>query len=114
MFAVRPGLALVLLLWYGSAAAGQGSVDYARDVKPIIAQHCVSCHGAKVAKGKLRLDTAAFMMKGGNSGPAIIAGKAVQSPLIDALKGANDFTAMPYKKPALPEKQIRLLAAWID
>jgi hypothetical protein len=114
LFVVRIGLLPVVLVGCASSAAAQGTVDYVRDVKPIITQHCVSCHGAKMAKGKLRLDTAAFMRKGGNSGPAIVPGKAGQSSLIDALKGTNDFTAMPFKKPALAEKQVRLLEAWID
>jgi mono/diheme cytochrome c family protein len=97
-----------------SASATQGTVDYVRDVKPILAQHCFSCHAAKITKAKLRLDTAASMVKGGASGPAIVPGNAQGSPLIDALKGANGFTAMPLKKPALSPKQIAIIAAWID
>ena len=101
---------------FGYAAVGRADppVDYLRKVKPILAQHCFSCHSAKIHKGKLRLDTAALMRKGGASGPAIIPGKSSASLLVQALKGTNDVTQMPYKKPALSEKQIRLVATWID
>jgi cytochrome c553 len=102
------------MLWYASIAAAQDAVDYVRDIKPLLAQHCVSCHGAKMAKAKLRLDTAAFMLKGGTAGPAIVPGKSEQSPMIDALRGANDFTPMPLNKPALAAKLIGVVAAWID
>jgi mono/diheme cytochrome c family protein len=114
MRALRLGLPSVLVLCSVSVAAAQETADYVRNVKPILKQHCVACHGPKVVKAKLRLDTAAGVRKGGARGPAVVPGKAAESPLIDALKGANDFTLMPFNKPALPEKQIRLLAAWIE
>src|SRR5262249_15765943 len=47
-------------------------------------------------------------------GPAIVPGKSTESLLIDALRGTNDVTPMPFKKQPLPEGQIRLIAAWID
>jgi mono/diheme cytochrome c family protein len=91
-----------------------GPVDYGRDIKPIFRQHCVSCHGAKETKSRLRLDTAGGAIRGGSSGPAIVPGKASESLLIDAIKGINGATRMPQKGPALTAKQIALLAAWID
>ena len=114
MLALRVGLAAALLLCLASASAAQEAVDYVVDIKPLLAQHCVSCHGVKVAKGKLRVDTAAFLLKGGKSGPTIVPGKTSESPLLDALKGLKGYTAMPLNRPALPEKSIRLLASWID
>src|SRR6516165_11602916 len=100
---LRP--ALLGFLFLGHAAAGRADppVDYLREVKPILAQHCFSCHSAKIHKGKLRLDTAALMRKGGTSGPAIVPGNAGKSLLIHALGGTNDVTQMPYKKPALAD-----------
>src|SRR6516165_12103508 len=114
MPSVRAMLSVLLGFWSAAAAVGQDNVDYIRDVKPIVAQHCIACHGAKVHKAKLRLDTAAFMLEGGASGPAIVPGKAAQSPLIEALKGTGGFTAMPFNKQPLPEKVVSLLTAWID
>lgn len=103
-----------MLLAHAAVGRADPPVDYLREVKPILAQHCFSCHSAKIHKGKLRVDTGALMRKGGTSGPAIVPGNAAKSLLVHALKGTNDVTQMPYKKPALNDKQIRLLAAWID
>jgi mono/diheme cytochrome c family protein len=89
-------------------------VDYSREINPILRQHCVICHGAKEAKSRLRLDTAALALKGGSSGPAVVPGKSKDSLLIDAVKGINGATRMPLKGMALNPKQIELLAAWID
>src|SRR5262245_49374132 len=108
---VLPPLAL---LCFATVSFADEPVDYVRDVKPILAQHCTSCHSAKIKKGGLRVDTAAFLRKGGESGPAVVPGKASESLLIDAVKGANGVTRMPFKKPPLPAAQIRLLTAWID
>src|SRR5262245_17351858 len=53
-------------------------VDFQREVRPILADHCSHCHGAddKTRKGKLRLDTREAALKGGSSGgPAVVPGK---------------------------------------
>ena len=52
-----------------------GPVDYVQAVKPILKTHCYSCHGPRVQKGKLRVDTAKLMLEGGRNGPAFVAGK---------------------------------------
>ena len=54
-------------------------VDYLTEVKPLMATRCVACHGALQQKGGLRLDTVARMRIGGDSGPAIVAGKPSES-----------------------------------
>jgi mono/diheme cytochrome c family protein len=107
-------IAPLLLAGCASSACADPPVDYLREVKPILTQHCLSCHGTKVTKAKLRVDTAALLRKGGESGPAVVPGKAAESLLIDAVKGTNGVTLMPYKKPALSKREIALLTAWID
>jgi mono/diheme cytochrome c family protein len=90
-------------------------VDYLRDVKPILTQKCVGCHGADKQKGELRLDTAAAAIKGGNNGESIVAGKAGESLLIQAVLAAEGVEAMPPKKSdRLTAEQIATLKAWID
>ncbi len=91
------------------------AVDYIREVKPLLAEHCYKCHGASQQKSELRLDTAAFALKGGENGPAFKHGDSAKSLIIQTAKGAHDTIAqMPYKKPALTSAQIDLLARWID
>jgi mono/diheme cytochrome c family protein len=91
-------------------------VDYVRDVKPLLAKHCIACHGPDKQRSGLRLDTAASALKGGNSGPAIVPGKSGDSRLLIAVSGGtDDVTAMPPKdKPPLSKEEIAVLRAWVD
>ena len=54
-----PFACLIGLAMLASESRAGGREDYVRDVKPLLAKHCVSCHGAERPKGGLRLDTAA-------------------------------------------------------
>src|SRR6266481_5683112 len=107
------GLFPLCLLLAGPVLATE-PVDYVRDVKPILAQNCYSCHGAAKQRSGLRLDTAASARKGGNSGPAVIPGNSGASRLFRAVTGADDVKPMPPKEPRLNAKQIATLKAWID
>src|SRR5262249_43055438 len=114
MFPTR--LALVTAaLFPAPAARAADQADYLRDVKPILSARCYPCHGALRQKAKLRLDTGALIRKGGRSGPAVVPGKSAASLLIDAVTG-KDRARMPPEDegPALSERQIALLKAWID
>ena len=65
-------------------------VDYLREVKPLLAEHCYRCHGASQQKNGLRLDTAAFAFKGGEHGSGFKPGQSAGSLLVQAVKGARD------------------------
>ncbi len=107
---LRPILLLASLgVWPGLGA------DYLGEIKPLLTEHCVTCHGAEHAKGGLRLDTAAAARQGGDHGPAVSAGNAAESLLIQALEDRHsDVARMPYKKPPLAAGQIAQVRAWID
>jgi mono/diheme cytochrome c family protein len=99
----------------GAPLRGAEPVDYARDVKPIFAAHCTSCHGPAKQKADLRLDLFARIQKGGNSGPAIVPKKASESLLIHAVTGSKpDVSRMPPKGDPLTADQMALLKRWID
>ncbi len=91
-----------------------GEVDYLKDVKSLLAAKCVACHGGLRQKGNLRLDTAKFAFKGGDSGPAIVAGESGKSVLIEAILGTNGRTKMPIDAEELKPEQIEVLRRWID
>ena len=57
------------------AAAQSATVDFARDIQPLFAKKCFSCHGPDEAEGSLRLHRKADAMKGGNKGPIVKAGQ---------------------------------------
>jgi hypothetical protein len=104
----------LVLLCLAAGTRADPPIDYTRDVKSILSRHCYSCHGEKAKKGGLRLDSAAALRKGGSSGPGLVPGKSAASLLIQAVKGSDGMTQMPYKAPALSAEQIRVLAAWVD
>lgn len=84
-----------------------------RDVKPILVANCYKCHGPDKQESGFRLDRAADLLAGGNSGPAIVAGNVDESLLIRAVMGAEDVTKMPPKGPPLEPAQIDLLKRWV-
>ena len=92
------------------------AIVYTQLVKPLLTQRCTSCHNDKKQKGKLRLDTPEFILKGGEDGPILVAGKPLDSELIKRLLlDANDEHHMPPKgKIPLTENEITLLHWWVQ
>src|SRR5262249_39608502 len=72
------------------------------------------CHGSEKQRSGLRLDTAAAALRGGNSGPALVAGQSGEGLLIKAITGATDVKVMPPKEPPLSASQIALPRTRID
>jgi hypothetical protein len=107
------GAAICLCL--GRFAMGS-DIDFTRDVKPIFAKSCVRCHGAETAEVDLRLDSAAALLQGGNSGAAIVAGRSDDSLLIKRITTHDRSEAMPPDGDGelLTADQIATLRNWID
>lgn len=91
-------------------------VDYLRQIKPVLSARCLACHGALKQEGGLRLDTAASILKGGESGPAITHGKSGESLIVERVSEKDPDLRMPPESEgsALKETEIALLKAWID
>lgn len=79
-------------------------------VRPVLAQQCVHCHGPKKQRGELRLDSREALLKGGESGPAIVPGKPEESLLIEAIN--HESFAMPPES-KLADAEIAALTTWI-
>ncbi|HUE70710.1 MAG TPA: PSD1 and planctomycete cytochrome C domain-containing protein [Pirellulaceae bacterium] len=102
-------------------ASGQWAVaaDFLRDIQPILAEHCMQCHGAdaKERQSGLRLDQRDAALQGGDSGtPAIVPGKPGESELVRRITSMNADEVMPppdHNKP-LSAKQIAALTKWIE
>jgi mono/diheme cytochrome c family protein len=95
--------------------AAQTPVDFERDIQPLFASRCHSCHGPKLHLGELRLDRKDDALRGGGSGvPAIIPGKSGESLLIRYVSGLDAKTVMPPSGPRLTAEQIQMLRTWID
>lgn len=89
-------------------------VVFSKDIKPIFEASCIKCHGRGRGEGGFRLDTRDTLIKGGDSGPVVAAGKSQQSQLIALVAGVDPDDVMPKKGSRLTAPQVGLLRAWID
>jgi hypothetical protein len=102
--------------WLLVAAVGVRAgdeVDYRGQIKPLLKSHCYACHAALKQEGGLRVDTAALALKGGDSGPAVVAGKPEASPLIERVTASDASIRMPQEGKPLSAGQVDLLRRWI-
>ncbi len=95
-------------------ASHEGTVDFFRDIQPILETKCLDCHqGAKV-KGGLKLDSLTGAEKGGKSdGPAVSPGKPDESALLKRIVSKDEDEVMPPKGEHLSEAQVTLMTKWI-
>jgi mono/diheme cytochrome c family protein len=109
-------LAVVLAVSGGATPSAQPAkaVDFDRDVKPIFANRCVSCHGPDKQRGDLRLDRRADALAGGTSGVAFAPKKADQSLLLKRVTSTDKDTMMPPKGDRLSAAEVATLRAWIE
>jgi cytochrome c553 len=85
--------------------------DFETQIRPLLAGRCVSCHGERRQEGGLRLDTHEHLLRGGDSGPAVVPADSDQSLLMLAVR--REGPEMPPDK-SLSEQEIRHLQRWID
>lgn len=125
-----PSMHLVLLLSVGALLAAPTAprkaeavppltpaqkADYAKVIQPLFDAHCVSCHGPKKEKGRLRLDTLEATLKGGKN-PTFTLGKPDGSMLLSRVfldRTAGDVMPPKAEKP-LTEKQKEALYAFVE
>lgn len=93
-------------------------VDFRADLLPFLKSNCIACHHSKDPEGQLVLESPKTMIKGGESGPAVVPGKSMESLLL--------LTAAHLKKPQMPPRknkvgagaltpqQLGLIKLWID
>ncbi|MBL8851710.1 MAG: DUF1553 domain-containing protein [Planctomycetaceae bacterium] len=110
-----PVAALILLLAMAAAAGDEPTlVDYTSQIKPILTERCLACHGALKQAAGLRLDTGAAARAGGDSGPALVPGHPADSVLIQRISAADLAERMPPEGHPLTAEQIALLTAWVQ
>ena len=114
-FRLRLALCFLLPLpWSGAAP-----IDYAAKIAPLFQEHCVDCHASDDADGEFVIETYAALLKGGETGQAIVPGNAQDSLLVKFLEGRsgkdgkNKFMP-PGKREHLKPEEIALIRQWID
>ncbi|MEO2048001.1 MAG: PSD1 and planctomycete cytochrome C domain-containing protein [Pirellulales bacterium] len=111
--------ALLALACTAGAQAEESAVEFQRDIQPILAEHCMQCHGADAdsREASLRLDLRDHALAGGDTGePAVVPQHPEQSQLIIRVLSDDPDLMMPppdEKKP-LSLKQKMTLQRWIE
>ena len=89
------------------------SLDYLREIKPLLKTRCYACHGALKQKAELRLDTGEAIRRGGKHGPIVLTNDVLKSPLLMRVSSTNSDERMPAEGEALTPQQIESLRNWI-
>lgn len=89
-------------VFLSTGALAQAAVDYAKDIKPLLKERCVSCHGTVKQKGDLRLDAGALISKD------------VHQELLKRVRSHDEDERMPPEGARLTPMQMEALQQWID
>ena len=84
---------------------------FEKRIRPIFIEHCFECHGGNEVKGGLRLNVSSGWINGGDSGPAVVAGKPDESLLVEAVRYGGGIEMPPTGK--LPDDKIRFIDEWV-
>src|SRR5262245_55418850 len=112
----HPRLILLALFVPSAASAQSEGVDlFERKIRPVLVEHCYGCHSAEAQRAKnlrggLFLDTRAGVLKGGESGPALVPGKPAESLLLKAMRHTEERRMPPKTK--LPASVIDDFERW--
>ena len=112
--------AVVALVWaggIGSACANEAApLRFDRDIRPILAENCLSCHGPGKQEAGLRLDTAAGSTASLDSGMrGIVPGEPAASELLARIRSTDADTQMPppHSRKTLSDEEKQRLEQWI-
>jgi Protein of unknown function (DUF1553)/Protein of unknown function (DUF1549)/Planctomycete cytochrome C len=106
-------LALVASHAPGQTTASDGDTFFELKIRPVLVERCFKCHGGDKVSHGLRVGSRAALLKGGESGPALVPGRAEESLLVRALRHRDDDLRMP-PSGKLPETVIADFVAWVN
>lgn len=107
-------LAILGTLAVSASAQEKAEVPSFAKVYELFAKNCNSCHNPKELKGELNLETYEGLMKGGETGPSVVAGKPGDSLILQLLEHrTKPFMPPPKKGKKLAEAEIAVVRAWI-
>jgi hypothetical protein len=94
----RPAVLFAMLLAFSTRA--EAAADYLKDIKPLLKERCVSCHGSVKQKGDLRLDAGALI------------DKSIHAELISRVTSHDEDERMPPEGARLTQSQVEMLKHW--
>jgi len=113
---VRLTIIAIVVLCHSVAVADEKQIAYFNEyIQPLLEKHCFDCHSHETgeASGGLVLDSKAGWQIGGDSGPAIVPGKADESLLLHVINHSVDGLEMP-PDGKLSADQLQMFKTWID
>ncbi|MGV3609030.1 MAG: PSD1 and planctomycete cytochrome C domain-containing protein [Planctomycetaceae bacterium] len=103
-------LLAILILLFSNPFLFADEKQFEEQVRPLLIDHCLKCHGPEKQSGNLRLDTKAAILQGGDSGPALVPGKPSESLLWQRIESGE---MPPATEPRLNAKQKAALEKWL-
>lgn len=102
--------------WIALGNTNLPAVDYLAEIKPLLQARCYSCHGGLKQEADLRLDTAALIVKGGDSGSAVSQDNVSASLILERITAEDIDQRMPPEHEGEPfeSEQVDLIRRWID
>ncbi len=113
-----PWLVLLLTLLSGTSlratepTSPQALEFFEKEVRPLLAERCLTCHGEEKAKGGLKLISRAAVLEGGDHGPAATPGKPETSLLLKAVRHDGKLKMPPKEK--LKDREVAILTRWVQ
>jgi hypothetical protein len=105
---------LALAMFFGKGVAAETGVNFVRDIKPLLARRCFSCHGPNTQEGGLRLDKPEAALAELNSGlRAIVPGHLDDSAMIARVSATDEAERMPPEGKPLAPTEVETLKKWI-
>jgi uncharacterized protein DUF1553/uncharacterized protein DUF1549/cytochrome c len=112
-------IALAMTLHAGGVTAAAPADEakiafFEKTVRPILIKRCYECHSVESGKSKggLLIDSRDAVLKGGDNGPALIAGNLEKSHIIESVRYKNEDLQMP-PKGAMPAAEVKALEEWV-
>jgi hypothetical protein len=105
-------LLAALILASSTRADESSEAFFETKIRPVLAISCLPCHGGKKTESGLKVDSRASLLRGGDRGPAIEAGKPDRSLLVRAIRHTDDELKMPPKR-RLPAEVTTDFAEWV-
>ena len=102
---------LVVLLWSTPSPADDAEF-FEREIRPILVGTCLRCHGPEKHEGGLRVDSREAILKGGESGPAMMPKDVDASRIVKAIRYDSDDLKMPPSS-KMSDKEIAAITEWI-